>query len=226
MTETRGVRNRNPGNLDWNTRVNWQGQTGIEPAPPGGRARFAVFSDPKWGIRAIARQLLSYQSQHDIRTVRGLINRWAPPGENNTGAYVAAVAAGIGVGPDDEINVDSAAVMTPLVKAIILHENGQNPYPDSVISEGIRLAGVADAKPAPLAAQHTFQTQVGAGVAVVGAAGAHVASFAPTVKGWADQLGDYAGAPIIQHAVTILLTVAGGLAILGIVSQVLKQRAA
>jgi hypothetical protein len=221
---SRGIRNNNPGNLDFNAAVKWQGQTGLETGVPN--PRFAVFSDPKWGIRAIARQLLSYQSQHGIRTVRGLINRWAPPGENNTGAYVAAVAAGVGVDPDAEIDVDTAAVMTPLVKSIILHENGENPYPDSVIAEGVRLAGVADAPPAPLATSKTFQAQVGGAVAVAGAAGAHVASLAPTVKGWADQLGDYAGAPLIQHAVTVLLTVAGGLAVLGIVSQVMKQRAA
>jgi hypothetical protein len=85
---------------------------------------------------------------------------------------------------------------------------------------------VADAPPPKLATQHTFQAQVGAGVAVVGAAGAQVAQYAPTVKGWADQLGDFTGAPIIQHAVTVLLTVAGGLTLVGIASQILKQKAA
>lgn len=221
---SRGERNKNPGNLDFSSSVNWQGQTGLETGVPS--PRFAVFSDAKWGIRAIARQLLSYQTQHGLRTVRGLIGRWAPPSENNTAAYVTAVSASVGVGPDDEIDVDTAAVMTPMVRGIIIHENGSNPYPDSVIAEGIRLAGVSDAKPPPLASQHTFQTQVAGGVAVAGAAATHVASYAPTVKGWADQLGDYAGAPIVQHAVSVLLTVAGGLAILGIVSQVLKQKAA
>ena len=158
--------------------------------------------------------------------IRGLINRWAPPGENNTEAYVAAVASAAGVGPDDEIDVDTAAVMTALVKGIIMHENGEQPYTDAQINEGIRLAGVSDAKPAPLVTQHTFQTQVAGGVAVAGAAVGQVSQYAPTVKGWADQLGTYAGAPIVQHVVTVLLTVAGGLAILGIASQVLKQKAA
>jgi len=139
---------------------------------------------------------------------------------------VAAVAAGVGADPDAEIDVDTAAVMLPLVKAIILHENGSNPYPDSVISEGIRLAGVADAKPVPLVAHTGFQAQVGGAAAMVGAGAAQISSYAPTVKGWADQLGSYAGAPLVQHAVTVLLTVAGGLAFLGIVSQILKQKAA
>lgn len=218
---TRGLTNNNPGNLDRDT-IKWQGMAADQSGDP----RFIVFTDAKWGIRALAKTLLTYQNQYGLRTVRAIINRWAPPGENNTGAYVAAVAAGVGVDPDAEIDVDTSATMMPMVRAIILHENGSDPYADSVIAEGIRLAGVSDAKPPALVTQHTFQTQVAGGVAVVGAAGAHVAQYAPTVKGWADQLGTYAGAPIVQHAVTVLLTVAGSLAILGIASQILKQKAA
>jgi hypothetical protein len=56
------------------------------------------------------------------------------------------------------------------------------------------------------------------------AGGIEVAKQAPTVKGWADQLSAFTGSPIIEHAVTVLLTVAGGLTILGIAAEVLKQR--
>jgi hypothetical protein len=217
---SRGIRSNNPGNIDRNA-TKWQGMAADQSSDP----RFIVFTDPKWGIRAIARLMLTYSNQYGLHTVRGLIGRWAPPSENNTGAYVAAVAQNCGVGADDEIDVDSSAIMLPLVKAIILHENGSNPYPDSVIAEGIRLAGVADAPPPKLATQHTFQAQVGAGVAVLGAGGAQVAQYAPTVKGWADQLADYTGSSVVQHAVTVLLTVAGGLTLVGIAAQFLKQRA-
>jgi hypothetical protein len=218
---TRGLRNNNPGNIERNA-TRWQGMSPDQSGDP----RFVVFTDAKWGIRAIARLMLSYQNQYDLRSIRRLIGRWAPPGENNTGAYVAAVASGVGVDPDAEIDVDQASVMAPLVKAIILHENGQNPYPDSAISEGIHLAGVADAKPKPLHQQKTFQAQVGAGVAAAGAAVAHVAQYAPTIKGWADQISAFAGSPIMAHVMTILLTVAGGLTLVGIATQMLKQRTA
>jgi hypothetical protein len=218
---SRGLRNNNPGNIDRNA-TRWQGMADDQSGDP----RFVVFKTPQYGIRAIARLMLTYQNQYGLKTVRALINRWAPPVENNTSAYVAAVASGVGVGPDDPIDVDTTEVMLPLVKAIILHENGQNPYPDATILEGLHMAGIADAKPKPLAKQNTFQAQVGAGVAVVGAAGAQVSQYAPTVKGWADKLSDFTGSPIIQHAVTILLTVAGGLTLIGIASQILKQRSA
>ena len=220
MTD-RGFRNNNPGNIDRGT-IKWQGMAADQSSDP----RFVVFTDPKWGIRAIARLMLTYSNQYGLHTVRGLIGRWAPPGENNTDAYVTAVASGVGVGPDDEIDVDTAEIMTPLVKAIILHENGSNPYPDSVIADGINLAGVAGSPPPKLTTQKPFMAQIGAGTAVVTAGVAQVSQYAPTVKGWADQLSDYTGSPIVQHVVTVLITVAGGLTMLGIVYSVLNHRKA
>lgn len=61
---------------------------------------------------------------------------------------MAAVAAKIGVGPKDPVNVHDYAVMRPLVEAIIKHENGVQPYSGMVIDEGLRLAGVVEKKPA------------------------------------------------------------------------------
>lgn len=220
----RGIRSNNPGNIDRHD-TKWQGMADDQ----SGDSRFIVFKTPQWGIRAIARLMLTYQNQYALRTVRGLINRWAPPGENNTGAYVAAVAsafkaAGLPDNPDVEIDVESVNVMLPLVKAIILHENGQNPYPDSLVLEGLHMAGVADAKPKPLGKQTTFLAQAGGAVTLVAGGGLQVAEYAPTVKSWADKLSAYTGSPIIQHVVTILLTVAGGLILIGVVSSMLKQR--
>jgi hypothetical protein len=219
-SQPRGIRNNNPGNIR-RSATKWQGLADVQDDRD-----FCRFTAPRWGIRAIARLMLTYSSQYGLRSVRGLVERWAPRSENNTDAYVVAVASGVGVDPGAEIDVDQADVMLALIKAIILHENGQNPYSDAVIAEAIHLAGVADAKPAPLATQHSFQAQIGAAVAVAGAAGAHVAQYAPTVKGWADQLSDFTGSPVIQHAVTILLTIDGGLTLVGIASQILKQRTA
>jgi hypothetical protein len=219
---SRGIRNNNPGNIDRHAGTKWQGMADDQSSDP----RFVVFKSPQYGIRAIARLMLTYQNQYHLNTIRGLINRWAPPNENKTEAYIQAVAKSVGVGPDDEIDVDSAQVMTGLIKAIILHENGSQPYSDAVIAEGIRMAGVADAKPPPLAQKTSFQAQVGAASLGVAAAGAKAAEYAPVVKGWADQLGDFSGSPIISHVSTVLLTIAGGLVMVGIASQILKQRAA
>lgn len=229
---SRGIRNNNPTNIDRHAGTAWQGAAADQSGDP----RFVVFTDAKYGIRACAKLILTYRAKYRLKTVRGLINRWAPPSENDTGAYVAAVARDCGVGPDDVINVDSVAVMLPLVKAIIVHENGSNPYSDQVVLDGLHLAGVADAPepapvvvteppppPKPLVKQASFVTKA-AGVAA--GAGGFAAQYAPTVKGWADQLKDYTDSPIIQHVAAALLTLAGGLLLVSLAASILKQRAA
>lgn len=133
---SRGIRNNNPGNIEHNG-TPWQGLS--DPASDG---RFCKFIDPKWGIRAIARILITYQDKHQIKTVRGIIERWAPPHENNTTAYVDHVASKCGVGVDDHVSVHDFRYAKPLVEAIILHENGSQPYSMMEINEGLRLAGI------------------------------------------------------------------------------------
>ena len=139
----RGFRNRNPGNIDFHAGNKWTGQVGIEPPPHnGGRARFAVFDSHEHGIRALARLLENYQVKHNLRTVAGMIDRWAPPVENVTSAYVASVARAVGVAPHDPVDVTRYAVARPMVEGIIRKELGGCPYDAATIDEGLRRAGV------------------------------------------------------------------------------------
>ncbi|MCR4331896.1 MAG: hypothetical protein NUV34_04225 [Sulfuricaulis sp.] len=111
-----------------------------------GDSRFVVFTSPVWGIRALAKVLLTYSrvypqdTPQDIDTVREIINRWAPPVENNTGAYVAVVCKALGIGPDDEIDVTDETTMQGLVRAIIRHENGRMIYDDDLIADSVQRA--------------------------------------------------------------------------------------
>ena len=139
--QTRGERNNNPGNIDRNA-TKWKGMSPDQ----SGDSRFVVFTSPVYGIRALARNLLSYSrlypqdTPQDIDTVREIINRWAPPVENDTGAYVNAVAKNCGVKPDDAIDVADEAVMAALVTAIIRHENGRVSYSAELIADGVAMA--------------------------------------------------------------------------------------
>jgi hypothetical protein len=132
IKQPRGIRNNNPANLE-NNGIPWQGL-----APVQSDSRFYQFQTPEYGIRAAARVLKTYQNKYGINTVRGVIERWAPPHENNTDSYVNHVASVLGVGPDDSINI--AAYLVPLTEAIIVHENGQNPYSMAQIVGGVALA--------------------------------------------------------------------------------------
>ncbi len=72
----------------------------------------------------------------------GIISRWAPGHENNTGAYVAHVVALTGSGPDAVLDLQGYQHLASLVKAVITHENGRNAYPQSVVDDGLLRAGV------------------------------------------------------------------------------------
>jgi len=142
---SRGERNRNPGNIDFNPRNKWEGQIGKETGPNG---RFAVFVDPESGIRAVAKLLLNYRGKDGepgvgkpgIDTPLEFIHRWAPPVENDTGAYVAVIARALGVTPLTPIDIRDYKTLLTVVTEIIKHENGYQPYAPAVIAEGVRRA--------------------------------------------------------------------------------------
>lgn len=131
---SRGIRNNNPGNIRWGDK--WQG------LDEDGREKdksFCVFKKPEYGIRALAKILRNYRDLHKITTVAGIIHRFAPPSENNTVAYINHVAEVLKVDTDDTIDVRDNNTMLKLIKAIILHENGEQPYTDKQILEGIKM---------------------------------------------------------------------------------------
>jgi hypothetical protein len=142
----RGVRNNNPGNIDYNARNQWQGQLGLEEGV--NKPRFARFDSPENGIRALAKLLINYRGKNGepgiggqgIDTVRETINRWAPPVENNTSAYVESVAKELGVPSTQIINILDRSTLLKITTAIIKHENGYLPYAPSVIAEGVSRA--------------------------------------------------------------------------------------
>jgi hypothetical protein len=136
--QTRGVRNNNPGNIDFNKANKWQGQLGLEEGVP--KPRFARFDAPENGIRALGKLLLTYQDKHKLRTVAAIINRWAPSVENDTAAYVKAVERLTRTKPGDTIDLRSYGVMGGFVKAIIHHENAGFEYPDEILAEGVKRA--------------------------------------------------------------------------------------
>lgn len=132
----RGIRNNNPGNLR-RTSDPWQGLI-----PRQTDREFFTFKSEVYGIRALARTLIAYQDNHRLRTIRQIISRWAPASENNTGAYIDAVAKSTGLDADRPLDMHRFEQLEAVVKAIIRHENGQQPYTDAQITKALVLAGV------------------------------------------------------------------------------------
>lgn len=179
----RGYRNNNPGNIEYSKKNPWQG---LDDPPieietkTSGKPRFCRFKDPKWGIRAIARVIITYHdktanSENPVDTISEVIKRWAPAIENNTIAYISAVTKRHRKGANEPLNFHDYDDLMPLVKGIIEHELGSHArygrrewYSQDIIDEGLRLAGVVRNRPKPVVKSTTIQ---GSGAAAVGGAG-------------------------------------------------------
>jgi len=136
----RGIRNFNPGNIRHAHGMRWQGM-----AVAQSDINFIQFNAPRWGIRAIARMPITYQDKHlaadgsRIDSGREIIERWAPPNENDTESYARSVARVLGLAPDFEgIDVYDFNTMRDLVQGIIRHENGTGPLAE----HGIDVEGI------------------------------------------------------------------------------------
>ncbi len=146
-----GIRNNNPGNLR-----SWAGM------PTNGG--FAVFPNPASGIGAMAKQLQLYGSR-GVDTIGGIVSKWAPPGENNTGAYIDAVSKQTGFAPNQKLNLSDPKTVAPLVAAMIQRENGQNPYGKDMVNEAVSHV-LVEFKNAPPGTTATARSKSGAEVPV------------------------------------------------------------
>lgn len=134
-TEPRGIRNNNPGNL------NFVGQRGAT-LEGGANGRFARWQTAHEGLQALANQLRLY-SDRGLDSVRKVINTYAPSSENDTSAYIDQLAMFMGIDPDEAFDVKSdPAALAMLMQGIIKHENGYNPYSRDQINEAIGSSGI------------------------------------------------------------------------------------
>ena len=117
---TRGFRNKNPMNVAaLGSRSPWLGQIGKDDQ---GLARFASWEH---GLRAGYKTLKAYQHRHKVDTLFALASRYC---EGDALRYARHIGRSIGVGPYDK--VDISAHIVPIMKAIIVMENGYNPFPE------------------------------------------------------------------------------------------------
>lgn len=118
----RGIRNNNPGNIRYGDFARRLGATGQDANG------FAIFPDANAGLRAMSANLNAYATK-GIHTLRATFNRWAPASDNNDpNGYAGAVARGLGISPDANVNLADPSFQSRLMAQIVQHENGRNPY--------------------------------------------------------------------------------------------------
>ena len=128
---SRGIRNNNPGNIRHG--IDWDGLDKDQSKDE----EFSQFSTPEYGIRAMFKILKTYNDKYNLNTIEGIINRWAPPIENDTEAYINFVSSKVGKNSSEVLNEKD---YISLVQAIIHMENGDQPYPLLLITAGRDLA--------------------------------------------------------------------------------------
>ena len=125
---SRGLRNNNPGNIEKNS-TKWQGLRKQQ-----NDSRFFQFESMPWGYRAMFRTLRTYKEKHGMNTIEKMINRWAPPVENNTSAYVNAVTKASGISKDTEVDVYNKDLMCKIVAEMSRVENGKTAVMEDVLN--------------------------------------------------------------------------------------------
>lgn len=133
-----GVRNNNPGNLR-----KW----GDTPREGG----YAVFPSAEAGLSAAVKNLIAQQQLHGLNSIRGIVNRWAPPSENNTPSYIADVTKKTGFTADQPLNLQDPAIVAPLISAIVKHEGNGAGVSEEMITRVV-AAQLASGAAAPAGA--------------------------------------------------------------------------
>lgn len=133
---TRGIDCNNPMNIMMSDKK-WQGE--IRPTRDP-QERLCTFDCMENGVRAGAKTLITYYRVHGLKTVRQILNRYAPPEENNTAAYIDAVCERIGVQPDELLYMEKRDTVDDLVGAIIHHEQGTDCCTEEQIFGGVDRA--------------------------------------------------------------------------------------
>lgn len=155
---TLGLRNKNPGNIRHNPANKWQG---LDWEKSG---EFCCFESYAYGIRAMAMLIIKYQDSYGLNTIKGIINRWAPPSENDTDSFIKFVRDEMGFDPGQTINAHDFHDLKSLIKAITIRESSWDVIkviPDSDYDLGLRMAGVTPPNK-PISKSREIQAGAGA----------------------------------------------------------------
>ena len=131
----RGLRNNNPFNLKISDE-DWFGKVPLSENTDG---TFEQFFQDEDGFRAGMRNYwLDFHGPKQLQTLSAIIEDNTPASENDTPAYIASVAEGLGIDPDQPFNWDS--VKYKLAKLIVIEENGSQPFSDEFVMREVDRA--------------------------------------------------------------------------------------
>lgn len=130
----RGMRNNNPlnirrGKTPWVGEVQYIERFATDKSGNECKTReydrsFCQFSELKYGWRAAFYILRKYIEKYQCNTIEKIINRWAPPSENNTVNYIALVCRYAGVNKNEVVDFADCQLMSRIAEGMCVAENG------------------------------------------------------------------------------------------------------
>lgn len=121
MSLPRGVRNNNPLNIRKNQYL-WAGEVPREQATD---KDFKQFFDVKHGWKGAYNLLRASYIAKGQNTIETIVNKWAPPNENNTIVYIQRVEATTGINRKSIINKDDKPKIAKILAAMATVETGK-----------------------------------------------------------------------------------------------------
>ena len=114
----------NPTNIRYSKENKWQGSFGDDGTG------FESFEDMASAFRATGIILQNYNSNHfnHEMTLRQMINRWAPPSENDTESYIKFMEQTTGFNDTDIIDTGDYEVLVKVIKAMTKLEIGATAF--------------------------------------------------------------------------------------------------
>ena len=86
---------------------------------------FKVFISRTYGVRAAIKIIHHYITDHNCKTIRAIVSRWAPPSENNTEMYIKFVSDHCKRNPDDKV-IFSKGWLLAIIHAMAIYESNIN----------------------------------------------------------------------------------------------------
>ena len=145
----------------------------MRPGQDGSDGRFIRFKTPEQGVQAAVEVLHVYRDKYGINTLEGIVNRWAPPSENNTRNYIAHMERRVGVSAGTALDLNDPNMVARIIQAKGEMEGGtaqmQRTFTPQVIARGV---AAAFEQPSSIDGKRHVATRPGTVPAQVAAAGA------------------------------------------------------
>ena len=123
---TRGERNNNLLNIR-QANQNWNGEIGDD-------GEFVQFEDTTSGLGAADKLLNNYNELYGINTVNGIINRFAPPNENDTSNYAGFVSDQTGYGLDVPLDIANPIIRANILSSMAKMESNVDYSADDILT--------------------------------------------------------------------------------------------